>query len=211
MAEVNKRKRELDGGMTNPNTDTKQLLRDYAEAIFYECTFSAQFTANTQILFRVEDIVPKLPVDSFAARFPEIKQSASTLIGTCVNSWKRTLDPALMNFFDSNDLAKALGVVAQKGVLNVTLPDKLLKLPVKDGSVTCIMAAIDLLRYPLARMECVQRGRTGALLDLEKDAVFIMAMHDECEREAGKLLLWLDLLSCKVEKKKCAKTKAAAQ
>jgi hypothetical protein len=186
MAEANKRKRD-DGAI-------KTLFSNYAEVVFYECMFSAQFTANIQILFRIDDIVLKLPPDSFAARFPEIKQKALEKIQKNVNDWKRSLDPTTMAFFDTNDLSKAIAVVAQKGTLNVTFSDKVIKLPVKDTSVSCIMAAIDLLRYPLARMETIQSNRQGALLDLEKDATFITAMHDDCTIQADKILHSLELL-----------------
>lgn len=190
MADANKRKRDDAGAI-----EMAKLLKNYAEVVFYESMFSAQFTANIQILFRIDDIVLKLPADTFAARFPETKQDALNLISTAVNEWKRTLDPILMAFFDANDMSKAVSIVAQKGVLNVSLPDKQLKLPVKDNSITCIMAAIELLRYPLARMESIQRGRSGTLLDLEKDAAMIMAMHDECDSEAEKLIQRLDLIA----------------
>ena len=201
MAELNKRKRD-DGAI-----ELKKLLKNYAEVVFYESMFSAQFTANIQILFRIDDIVLKLPAGNFAAQFPETKLRALDIISTAVGEWKRTLEPNLMAFFDTNDMSKATSIVAQKGVLNVSLPEKQLKLPVKDNSVTCIMAAIELLRYPLARMECIQRGRSGTLLDLEKDAALIMAMHDECEGEADKLASRLDLIAVgKSNAKKLAST-----
>ena len=199
-----KRKRD-EAGM-----ETKNLLKRYAEVVFYECMFSAQFTANIQILFRIEDIVLKLPPDSFTARFSETKLAALELVQSAVNDWKRSLEPTLSTFFDTNDLSKAISVVAQKGVLNVSLPDKVLKLPVKDTSVSCIMTAIELLRYPLARMEYIQRGRAGPLLDLDSDAVFITTMHDECESEADKLMHALEMLAPRAVKPKLSSKKVAS-
>lgn len=197
MADANKRKRG-DGG----------IFTNYAEVIFYECMFSAQFTGNIQLLFRIDDIVRKLPPSSFAANFPDYKRIGIEAILDTVATWKKTTDPVVSSFFEANDLSKATSVIVQKNSLTATIDDKTVKLPLSENvSRECIMAAIDLLRYPFLRMEAIQRGRAGRLLDLEKDAELIMTFHDGCPDEGDLLKHWIDILS-NVEKKQHEKKKS---
>ena len=94
----------------------------------------------------------------------------------------------------------------QKNSLTATVDDKTVKLVLSENhSRECIMAAIDLLRYPHIRMEAIQRLRAGRLLDLEKDAELIMAFHEACPDEGDMLKQWIDMLS--IEKKEKKKTK----
>lgn len=195
-------------GVKRVKEDEGILLRNYVEAIFYECVFSAQYTANRQTLFKIEDIAMRMPPDSFASKFPSTKSAALELIHETINEWKSRMDPTIAHFFEGCDLSKTASLVLQKGAVSATVDERTYRLNLKDqGWSESVVAAIELLHYPLIVMERIQRNRSGQLLDLDADAEFITLMANEFEEEGKALQRRLCILNQGSAKKKAKVTK----
>jgi len=164
---------------------TSECWKAYVEAVYYECAFSAQYTANIQILFSIDDIVRRMPPDSFAIGFPAAKAAGTAYLIKAVDSWLERQDPSIKAFFVANPVARATAVIQQKGCTSITIDDKVQKLMASDEQV---ISAISMLRYPLIVMEKLQRGRAGSLLDLERDALFVAKLGDELDTEVTGLV-----------------------
>ena len=98
MADGKKRRRE-GGDITN--TAGPSGLEQYVEVVFYECAFSAQYTANIQILFNIEDIQRRMPVGSFLEGFGEAKRKGLAWVNDTIETWLKKQTGEVQNFFQA--------------------------------------------------------------------------------------------------------------
>jgi hypothetical protein len=205
MAEGKKRRRDTEsmpkvqnGGsaQTPPTVTMLQKLEAYIEAIFYECAISAQYTANIQILFKLEDIVHRMPSSAFATQLPIAKDCGKRLITTVVDEWVKTQSEEIRVFCTTPGVNCATLVLLQRNNITCTINGKLHRLSIANEKARQVELAINLLRFPNILMEQIQRLRLGTLLDLEKDASALIALSDNFKISAAEMKQTLDSLSC---------------
>ena len=193
MADGKKRKRsivvkdnacEMEPSPPKPAPNKRNILRDYTEALFYECAISAQYTANIQVLFKIDDIVHRMTEKAFAQDLPGAKEAGSSLLEKTVARWLDAQEPAIQTFFGTHNLRCATLVLLQRNSISCTVEEKVYRCSV-DGNKGIEMAnAVHILRHPLTYMEKIQRGRQGALLHFETDAAFLLSLSNDFEKEA---------------------------
>lgn len=183
MAEGKKRRRE-GGDITN--TVSPSGLEQYVEVVFYECAFSAQYTANIQILFNIEDIQRRMPVGSFLEGFGEAKRKGLTWVNETIQTWLKKQTSDVQSFF-KHDFRHATHVIQQRGQISVRVADNTYTLAVPTQVAGQIETAIQLLRYPMTVMEQIQRQKSSELLCLEKDAMLIIDLADKFGANAKEL------------------------
>ena len=89
-------KKDDSGDMTD-----KDIIIAYVETIFYECAISAQYTANLQILFNIEDITRRMFSSDtvFSQHLLSSKKRGSALICNTVEHWLKTQTGATVALF----------------------------------------------------------------------------------------------------------------
>jgi len=176
-----------------PPTELEQLKK-YIEAVFYECCISAQYTANIQILFKIDDIVQRMQDGSFAATFPNAKADGVDLLENTVSKWIHAQDDTIKTFFSQTPVRQCSLVLVQRNSVSCTINEKVYRLAIEGNKGIEIQEAINILRYPLVVMERIQRRRLGDLLDLEKDAAMLIELGNEFGKEAQLLQQSLKML-----------------
>lgn len=202
MAEGKKRKRSIPKSAAGAAQNDKGLIDDFVEAVpvtelqklekyievvFYECCISAQYTANIQILFKIEDIVQRMQDGSFAATFSNTKADGVQLLEKTVSKWIHAQDEVIKTFFSQTAVRQASLVLVQRNNISCTINEKVHRLPIEGNKGVEIAEAINILRYPLVVMERIQRRRIGDLLDLEKDAAMLIELGNDFQKEAQSL------------------------
>lgn len=180
---------------TKKQRTTLEILEAYAETVLYECAISAQYTANLQVLFRIDDIVERMAEKSFAVHLPSNKNEGSTMIKKTVTEWIASQDASIKSLFTNNDIHRATLVLLQRNSISCTIDDKVVRITLDAAKGAEVMYAVDLLRYPLIIMERLQRSRSGALLNLEKDAPFLIEMSANLNKEAKELVEKCNMLA----------------
>lgn len=168
------------------------MLRTYVLSTMYTCAFSAQYTANIQLLFNIDDIVQRMPANSFAAEFPATVTKTTAYFHKLVNAWKMTQSSEVKAFL-ANGMEKAGPPLLQKNTLTCRVDGKDHKIVADDTVVHTLETVVFLLRYPLYMMEKIQRGRTGVLLSLDLDGKMLNGLVGELEKEM--LDVWARCLS----------------
>ena len=180
--------------MTN-ETDSS-ILETYIESTFYECAISAQYTANIQVLFKIEDITQRMHTKNaeFAKTLLDGKKKGRLLIENVVKKWVQTQNSQVKTFFNTNDLHRTSLVLIQRNNITCTIDGQTVKHSGDSELLAKIDTAIYLLRYPLVLMEKLQRSRTGALLEIEMDASSLVAMANNFPDDVKELCKRINLL-----------------
>lgn len=185
-------KKDDSGDMTE-----KDIIIAYVETVFYECAISAQYTANLQILFNIEDITRRMFSSDtvFSQHLLSSKKKGSALISNTVEHWLKTQSGATMALFKKNNIKKATMLSVQRKGLTVTIDAQAINFTNESNEYSEIASAINLLRYPIIMMEKIQRLRTGTLFDIEKDAPDIILLANDFSKLSHELLADIQILN----------------
>lgn len=190
MAEGKKRRREesITLGVPVQNDSCLEIdesdLENYIEVIFYECAISAQYTANIQVLFRIEDITQRMLPTEFTKKLPLWKHGGKKLIKKVVENWLKKQEKNIISYFSTPGIETCTMVLLQRNNITCTVNGKPHRLNVESEKAKEIEMAINLLRYPLIVMEKIQRMRSESLLDIEKDAGNLISISSNFPSEA---------------------------
>ena len=188
--EAGKKRKRLDiasGHMTKD--EALDVLEKYIEATFYECSVSAQYTANIQVLFKLEDIVQRMATSDsdFAKGLVAAKKAGQALLETKVEQWATLQSANIKTFFSANNLQRTTLLLPQRNSVTCTIDGQPIRFVPEPSEVSDVVSAINLLRYPMIVMEKLQRLRAGTLLDLEIDAQALIALASSFSLEAKSL------------------------
>lgn len=192
MADGKRRKRSA---ISISETTIGDPLLNYAEVVFYECLIACLHTANIQVLFSVEDIERRMPANSFMKGYNEAKKIGLSWVQASIAKWLEKQTSDIQRFFERDDFSLAENVQLQRGQITVKVKEKAHKLTVSGACAEQIDAAINLLRYPLAVMEKLQRGKSGDLLCIENDEKFILQAEIDLPLSAQLLARYEDCLN----------------
>jgi len=201
MAEGKKRRRDEAITLGEPivqNDSYSEIsvsdLENYIEVIFYECAISAQYTANIQILFKIEDITQRMIPTEFTKKLSVWKHGGNKLVKKIIENWLKKQEKNIIAYFSTPGIETCTMVLLQRSNVTCTINGKPHRLNVESEKAKEIEIAINLLRYPFIVMEKIQRMRSESLLDIQKDAGNLIAISSNFFNEAEKMKSELQLL-----------------
>ena len=151
MAEGKKRRRDEAITLGEPivqNDSYSEIsvsdLENYIEVIFYECAISAQYTANIQILFKIEDITQRMIPTEFTKKLSVWKHGGNKLVKKIIENWLKKQEKNIIAYFSTPGIETCTMVLLQRSNVTCTINGKPHRLNVESEKAKEIEIAINL-------------------------------------------------------------------